>query len=423
MVAIAHSSISKRRSLSPAAYDEARQREDGSFRSSGVTRRAARAGRPQGEFFSQYSPYGKLIRSEGPMAERNPFRFSTKYLDTESGLYYYGLRYYDPHLGRFINRDPIEEAGGLNLYAAFNNDPINRIDVNGMYAWKLGLQLSSENIITRNLWGVLQTVLTDPYESYRDVMSDVARNHSVSYRNFVAGTADKLATDLGAAKTLEEYDTILSSASKTLGVAMGKIGNFVTSITGDNFDLPVFAGSPGGGSGCGEGINIKIVEGRGAQEGDVDLACSQIRSALKVKKPDGSKPYSVQLLEHVVAWSRNTIRVVGENLEGILGGALPESGLNAIAGVKSPAIITYSPRMTKPRGGYSPTATLVHEAAHASLINQGKLQASRKEQEQWAEYWENEFKYFGGENIYGSQNDEYHDATTGKTYPVSIYEP
>ena len=81
----------------------------------------------------EYSPYGKLIRSEGPMAEKNPFRFSTKYQDDESGLLYYGLRYYDPAIGRFINRDPIEERGGLNLYAAFYNDPINRIDVLGMY--------------------------------------------------------------------------------------------------------------------------------------------------------------------------------------------------------------------------------------------------------------------------------------------------
>ncbi len=81
----------------------------------------------------EYSPYGRLLRAEGPMAKKNPFRFSTKYTDDETGLVYYGFRYYNPSLGRFINRDPVEEQGGLNLYAAFANDPINHIDVLGMY--------------------------------------------------------------------------------------------------------------------------------------------------------------------------------------------------------------------------------------------------------------------------------------------------
>ena len=117
MVAFAHKPTPSEQSGSRASYDEARQRVDGSFVGDNTTRRAAKAGRPKGGFFSQYSPYGKLIRSEGPMADKNPFRFSTKYLDTETELYYYGLRYYDPHLGRFINREPIEEAGGLNLYS------------------------------------------------------------------------------------------------------------------------------------------------------------------------------------------------------------------------------------------------------------------------------------------------------------------
>jgi hypothetical protein len=43
----------------------------------------------------------------------------------------YGNRYYSPVLGRFINRDPIEEAGGLNLYGFCGNDGINRCDVLG----------------------------------------------------------------------------------------------------------------------------------------------------------------------------------------------------------------------------------------------------------------------------------------------------
>ncbi len=50
----------------------------------------------------------------------------------ESGLIYYGHRYYDPRQGRFINRDPIGEEGGINLYGFVGNNPVNAIDFLGL---------------------------------------------------------------------------------------------------------------------------------------------------------------------------------------------------------------------------------------------------------------------------------------------------
>ncbi len=66
------------------------------------------------------------------MAKANPFRFSTKYQDDESDLFYYGYRYYNPSTGRWITRDPIEESGGLNLYAFVANRPVSRVDRLGL---------------------------------------------------------------------------------------------------------------------------------------------------------------------------------------------------------------------------------------------------------------------------------------------------
>ena len=60
------------------------------------------------------------------------FRYSTKYLDPESGLYYYGYRFYSPVLARWLTRDPIEEQGGLNLYAFCGNNGVGLYDVNGL---------------------------------------------------------------------------------------------------------------------------------------------------------------------------------------------------------------------------------------------------------------------------------------------------
>jgi RHS repeat-associated protein len=62
----------------------------------------------------------------------NSFRFPGQVLDSESGLYYNWHRFYDPETGRYISADPIGLAGGINLYAYTENDPINWIDPEGL---------------------------------------------------------------------------------------------------------------------------------------------------------------------------------------------------------------------------------------------------------------------------------------------------
>ncbi len=64
-----------------------------------------------------------------------PFRFSTKQYDESTGLLYYGYRFYSPAIGRWMNRDPISEAGGINLYRFVGNNPVNYIDPWGLKLW------------------------------------------------------------------------------------------------------------------------------------------------------------------------------------------------------------------------------------------------------------------------------------------------
>ncbi|MGB0581440.1 MAG: RHS repeat-associated core domain-containing protein, partial [Limisphaerales bacterium] len=80
----------------------------------------------------EYSPFGKVVRATGSMALVNPFRFSTKYQDDETGFNYYGHRFYNPDSGRWLNRDPIGEAGGLNLQAFVRNSTIDLFDPLGL---------------------------------------------------------------------------------------------------------------------------------------------------------------------------------------------------------------------------------------------------------------------------------------------------
>ena len=81
----------------------------------------------------EYGPFGEVIRATGPLAKVNPFGFSTKYNDDESGFLYYGFRYYNPNTGRWLSRDPAEEdEGGPNLYGFVGNDPVDQIDDLGL---------------------------------------------------------------------------------------------------------------------------------------------------------------------------------------------------------------------------------------------------------------------------------------------------
>jgi len=54
--------------------------------------------------------------------------------DIASGVTYYGFRYYDPVTGKWLSRDPLGEAGGMNLYGFVFNEPSNLVDMLGRQA-------------------------------------------------------------------------------------------------------------------------------------------------------------------------------------------------------------------------------------------------------------------------------------------------
>jgi len=73
-----------------------------------------------------------VLEGGGGTIREVPFRFSTKYTDSETGLSYYGYRYYSAEMGRWLNRDPIGEEGGTNLYAVVSNNMVNWVDPEGL---------------------------------------------------------------------------------------------------------------------------------------------------------------------------------------------------------------------------------------------------------------------------------------------------
>ena len=78
----------------------------------------------------EYSPFGTHTATGSYTG--NPFRFSSEVFDSETGLVYYNYRYYNPNLGRWINRDPIGLLDGPGLYVFVNNSANFIFDVLGL---------------------------------------------------------------------------------------------------------------------------------------------------------------------------------------------------------------------------------------------------------------------------------------------------
>jgi RHS repeat-associated protein len=81
----------------------------------------------------EYGPFGELAPNDATsMSSANPFRFSTKYQDNETGLIYFGYRYYQADVGAWLGRDPLPARRDLNLYGLTRNSPANAVDYLGL---------------------------------------------------------------------------------------------------------------------------------------------------------------------------------------------------------------------------------------------------------------------------------------------------
>ncbi|MCC6321133.1 MAG: RHS repeat-associated core domain-containing protein [Phycisphaerales bacterium] len=80
----------------------------------------------------EYGPFGELRAMNGVQGHRNPMRWSTKWTDAETGLVYYGYRYYAATVGRWLNRDRIGESDGPALSTFIGNGAPNFVDALGL---------------------------------------------------------------------------------------------------------------------------------------------------------------------------------------------------------------------------------------------------------------------------------------------------
>lgn len=113
-----------------------------------------------------YGPFGESLGTAAGSSQ-NAMQYTGREKDSETGLYYYRARYYDPEIGRFVSEDPIGFLGGINFYAYVDNNPLVNNDPTGNYveaAWDvfnlgLGIYSLQDNLRSGSYgWAALDAV-------------------------------------------------------------------------------------------------------------------------------------------------------------------------------------------------------------------------------------------------------------------------
>jgi RHS repeat-associated protein len=177
-----------------------------------------------------YGPYGE---STAALAG-NPIRYTGRYLDAETGLYFYRARYYSTSLGRFLQTDPIGVKDDLNLYAYVYNDAVNRADPSGNCPWCA---------VAGAIAGAAYEAGRQAYVSYKATGSPAITDKGAVFGAAVKGGFIGLTG--GAAGELAAFSGAGKLAQIATGAGAAALGNSVISPLVDAAGGLQNVGSPG----------------------------------------------------------------------------------------------------------------------------------------------------------------------------------
>jgi len=144
----------------------------------------------------EYVPFGEVFIEERNNTWNTPYLFNAKEFDEETGMYYYGARYYEPRVSLWISTDPMQaKYPHISTYCYANNNPIKFIDIDGcdwfindqnFYVWSMNTQVSgfsyAGNILPSNVsrYQILENINGKYYHKYTS-------NVFASIGNFILG--------------------------------------------------------------------------------------------------------------------------------------------------------------------------------------------------------------------------------------------
>ena len=167
-----------------------------------------------------YKPYGQIAYSSGSIEEPK-YKYNDKEMDNSTGLYYYGARYYDPDLARFITADWVTPGGGydsqgLNRYTYCLNNPVKFIDPDGSTPVATGLFCGGVAAIANLVLSGMDNWVDSNKHWYNYSGKQMGTAALAFGGGFIAG-----ATGAGLTKMIADYSTAIVGAKLFVDTGLG----------------------------------------------------------------------------------------------------------------------------------------------------------------------------------------------------------
>ena len=186
----------------------------------------------------EYVPFGEVFIEERNDVWNTPYLFNAKEFDEETGMYYYGARYYDPRLSLWMSTDALKEkVPNVSSYAYTENNPITYVDPDGNFRWKWLAQWSRK---WHNLWHknkaseIMENKnAKNPYFRYTYQVGSVENGEVVVTLHYKIGKEFvQTAQDVGDAVSVAGYACTLSVVGAEIGVPLAASGNEISGAFG-----------------------------------------------------------------------------------------------------------------------------------------------------------------------------------------------
>ena len=186
----------------------------------------------------EYVPFGEVFIEERNNVWNTSYLFNAKEFDEETGMYYYGARYYDPRLSLWISTDALKEkTPNVSSYAYTENSPINYVDPDGNFRWKWLAQWSRN---WHNLWHknkaseiIENKNAKNPNLRYTYQVGSVENGEIVVTLHYKVGKEFVQRTqDVGDAVAVTGFALTLTVAGAEIGVPLAAAGGIISDVGG-----------------------------------------------------------------------------------------------------------------------------------------------------------------------------------------------
>lgn len=199
----------------------------------------------------EYVPFGEVFIEERNNTWNTPYLFNAKEYDEETGMYYYGARYYEPRISLWMSTDPLwEKKMQFSPYNFVSNNPLNRIDPIGLTDYNVDGEIRAINDGHDNLritvgegeFAKLQKAFAKSGNSYERLMNNLSvKNGFTTFGQYVdkdasngygflitahrPGGASYSEWSIQNRSTLSSYFNVLDGVSGTIGAGVEQLKN------------------------------------------------------------------------------------------------------------------------------------------------------------------------------------------------------